>query len=110
MFKRKYCYYEILLYKRATTVRWNRQNYTGYRKLEYTRLTDIYCKLVGLEDLEEFLELDHERPVRFDEVVAEVILTGVDAGARNLKQRIFEKSTHTTLQLIYWWSINTSSL
>lgn len=39
-----------------------------------------------LEDFEEFLEFYHERPVRLDKVVTEIVLAGVDTGPRYLKQ------------------------
>lgn len=40
-----------------------------------------------LENLEELLQLHHQRPISLDQVVAEVILAGIDALAGNLRKR-----------------------
>lgn len=45
-----------------------------------------------LENLEELLQLHHQRPISLDQVVAEVILAGIDALARDLRKRKRKKT------------------
>lgn len=40
-----------------------------------------------LENLEELLQLHHQRPIGLDQIVAEVILAGVDALSGDLRNR-----------------------
>lgn len=41
---------------------------------------------VCLENLEKFLQLEHELPVGLDQIVSEVVFAGVDALPRDLKR------------------------
>lgn len=85
---------EILWYiGEGTRVRWNRQSFDEmylHRNILIGELHRVRGGgAVGLQYLEEFLQLDHQLPVGLDEVVAEVILARVDTGTGYLEQHRF---------------------
>ena len=88
-----------MIQRRGTTVRWNRQSFDEM----YLRRTILIGELhrvggaVGLQYLEEFLQLDHQLPVGLDQVIAEVVLACVDTGTGYLEQ--YKKDQEMPLSL-----------
>lgn len=68
--------------------------YLRLNKLEsFTVGNRARARAVGLQYLEEFLQLNHQLPVGLDEVIAEVIFARVDTGARYLEQYEIDQFT-----------------